>query len=202
MKPGQEPQPGTEEPLDERIARSAERLFRTFGYSKTTVADIAADVGISTAYVYRFYPSKLAVCERVCSLILDRLTDALWREAQSTLEPEDKLQRLFSRLAEETLRLLFEEQRLLEIVRVGLDEDWPRVEVYVQALAAVATHILEEGIARGRFRLRQPLPEAAEAIAAMLLVSAHPVLVNEARNRDPVRRAKLVAALALSGVRA
>jgi AcrR family transcriptional regulator len=202
MNPSQPSHPITaEDPVQERIARSAERLFRTFGYTKTTVADVAADVGISTAYVYRFYPSKIAICERVCSLIIDRLTDALWREARSTLEPEEKLQRLFTRLAEETLRLLFEEKRLLEIVRVGLDEDWPRIEAYVQTLSEVASFILEEGVARGRFRLRQPLTEAAEAIAAMLMVSAHPVLVNEARNKDPVRRAKLVAALALSGIR-
>lgn len=37
-----------------KILDSAERLFRHYGYAKTTVADIARDLGMSTANIYRF----------------------------------------------------------------------------------------------------------------------------------------------------
>ncbi len=38
-----------------RIADAAERLFRTLGYQKTAVADIARECGMSPANVYRFF---------------------------------------------------------------------------------------------------------------------------------------------------
>ena len=41
-----------------RIVAAAERLFHQFGYQKTTVADIAKDIGMSSANVYRFFESK------------------------------------------------------------------------------------------------------------------------------------------------
>jgi DNA-binding NarL/FixJ family response regulator len=40
---------------------TAERLFRQFGYQKTTVADIAAALGMSPANIYRFFASKAAI---------------------------------------------------------------------------------------------------------------------------------------------
>ena len=47
----------------------AERLFRVYGYSKTTVADIADAARMSPANVYRFFASKSdinnAICERI-----------------------------------------------------------------------------------------------------------------------------------------
>ena len=43
------------------IVATAERLFRALGYQKTTVADIARDLHMSSANIYRFFPSKAAV---------------------------------------------------------------------------------------------------------------------------------------------
>src|SRR6266403_1083472 len=43
----------------ERILVVAERLFRQIGYQKTTVADIAKELRMSPANVYRFFDSKM-----------------------------------------------------------------------------------------------------------------------------------------------
>ena len=49
----------------ERILVVAERLFREIGYQKTTVADIAKELRMSPANVYRFFDSKKAIHEGV-----------------------------------------------------------------------------------------------------------------------------------------
>ena len=51
--------------MHRRIVETAERLFRQYGYQKTTVADIAAALGMSPANVYRFFASKAAITEAV-----------------------------------------------------------------------------------------------------------------------------------------
>jgi AcrR family transcriptional regulator len=54
-------------PLDDRpdtrtrILDVADRLFRHYGYAKTTVADLARELGMSPANVYRFFASKLEI---------------------------------------------------------------------------------------------------------------------------------------------
>src|SRR5262245_2184149 len=47
----------------EKILVVAERLFRQMGYQKTTVADIAKELRMSPANVYRFFDSKKSIHE-------------------------------------------------------------------------------------------------------------------------------------------
>ena len=48
------------------IIEAAERLFRQIGFQKTTVADIARELHMSPANVYRFFAAKSEINEAVC----------------------------------------------------------------------------------------------------------------------------------------
>src|SRR5215469_13414402 len=54
----------------ERILVVAERLFRQIGYQKTTVGDIAKELHMSPANVYRFFDSKKAIHEGVARVMM------------------------------------------------------------------------------------------------------------------------------------
>ena len=54
----------------ERILVVAERLFRQIGYQKTTVADIAKELRMSPANVYRFFDSKKSIHEGVARTLM------------------------------------------------------------------------------------------------------------------------------------
>src|SRR5881398_2831106 len=60
----------------ERILVVAERLFRQIGYQKTTVADIAKELRMSPANVYRFFDSKKAIHEGVARIMMGEVEDA------------------------------------------------------------------------------------------------------------------------------
>src|ERR1700751_4766075 len=51
----------TRDETRERILAKADELFRQFGFVKTTVADIAAELGMSPANIYKFFSSKEAL---------------------------------------------------------------------------------------------------------------------------------------------
>ena len=57
----------------ERILVVAERLFRQLGYQKTTVADIAKELRMSPANVYRFFDSKKAIHEGVARSLMSEV---------------------------------------------------------------------------------------------------------------------------------
>src|SRR5438045_368287 len=59
----------------ERILVVAERLFRQSGYQKTTVADIAKELRMSPANVYRFFGSKKAIDEGVARVLMGGVDD-------------------------------------------------------------------------------------------------------------------------------
>src|SRR5258706_909412 len=60
----------------ERILVVAERLFRQIGYQKTTVADIAKELRMSPANVYRFFDSKKAIHEGVARGLMGEVEQA------------------------------------------------------------------------------------------------------------------------------
>src|SRR6478752_7714110 len=60
----------------ERILVVAERLFRQIGYQKTTVADIAKELRMSPANVYRFFDSKKSIHEGVCRTLMGEVEGA------------------------------------------------------------------------------------------------------------------------------
>ena len=66
-----------------RIVEAAEALFRQIGFAKTTVADIAAELAMSPANVYRFFPSKDAIVEAICRRCLAEVEEQAWQIARS-----------------------------------------------------------------------------------------------------------------------
>ena len=57
-----------------RILEAAEEQFRRVGYHRTSVADIAAQLGMSPANIYRFFPSRDAINESICGRVGGTLT--------------------------------------------------------------------------------------------------------------------------------
>jgi hypothetical protein len=53
----------TRDETRERIMIKADELFRQFGFLKTMVADIAAELGMSPANIYKFFSSKEAIIQ-------------------------------------------------------------------------------------------------------------------------------------------
>lgn len=53
----------SEEQIKKDILSAADKRFRTFGFKKTTMAEIAQDLGMSTSNMYRYFPSKVSIAE-------------------------------------------------------------------------------------------------------------------------------------------
>ena len=56
-----------------QIVEVAERLFRQIGFQKTRVAEIARELHMSPANVYRYFATKSEINEAVCLDILGRI---------------------------------------------------------------------------------------------------------------------------------
>lgn len=160
------------------IMDTAERLFRTLGYQKTTVADIARELRMSPANIYRFFPSKSAINEAICGRILATLDEAVWAVARGPASPPDRIRALFRLLQEQTMALFFQERRMHDMVAAALEEHWPVIEEHVRAIDTAFRHIVMDGQAAGLFA-RLDAEQAGKLLHCTCPLFTHPSLVQQ-----------------------
>lgn len=184
-----------------RILAATEARFRHYGYNKTTVADIASDLGISTAYIYKFYASKLAICEAIVGEMVARIGASLEGVATSDRPASERLRLLYRTMLERSVALYMEERKMHDLVRAGLDARYASVDRLKDTMRAAARAIVEAGRASGEFETRTPINDVVDAIWISLVPFAHPqVLEHLSDNVDLDRHARHMADLALRGM--
>src|SRR6516162_119547 len=99
-----------------RILTEAERLFRVYGYSKTTVADIAEACRMSPANVYRFFASKSDINNAICERIIRDDEEALIGIARLPLPASERLTRLIVELHRRSMENFIQNKKVHEMV--------------------------------------------------------------------------------------
>ena len=79
-----------------RILEAAEKHFRRVGYHRTSVADIAAELGMSPANIYRFFPSRDAINESIYGRVVNEVTDIAVAIARTNAPATEKLDQLLT----------------------------------------------------------------------------------------------------------
>jgi AcrR family transcriptional regulator len=162
----------------ERILVAAEEFFRRIGYYKTTVGDIAEALGMSSANIYRFFPSKMAINEALCGKLLSALLEDAERIARGHGSASERVSKLLMTLHRHHREQMTNHERVHEMVTVAMEEDWASIEVFIHACKRLVGELVAEGQASGEFGPGDPamLGELAFGACAGVL---HPVLITK-----------------------
>ena len=159
-----------------RIMDTAEALFRRLGFAKTAVADIAAELKMSPANVYRFFPSKNAIIEAICQRCLGELEDRAWAVARSRGSGAERIERLVLEILSYHKENLLTEQRVNDMVLAAIELSWGAIRAHKEHMRMVFEAVLREGIERGEFERVDPR-ETSRLMLISLVNFCHPVLV-------------------------
>jgi AcrR family transcriptional regulator len=159
-----------------RIMDTAESLFRRLGYAKTAVADIAAELKMSPANVYRFFPSKNAIIEAICQRCLGELEDTAWAVARSRGSAAERLERLVLEILSYHRENHLTEQRVNDMVLAAIELSWGAIRAHKEHMRMVFEAVLREGIERGEFQRVDPR-ETSRLMMISVVNFCHPVLV-------------------------
>jgi AcrR family transcriptional regulator len=159
-----------------RIMDTAEALFRRLGYAKTTVADIAGELKMSPANVYRFFPSKNAIIEAICQRCLGELEERAWAAARSRGSAAERIERLVLEILAYHRENHLVDQRVNDMVLAAIELSWGAIRAHKEHMRMVFESILREGVASGELEPVDPR-ETSRLLMLSLVHFCHPVLV-------------------------
>jgi len=161
-----------------RILEVAERHFRRIGYHKTSVADIAAELGMSRANIYRFFPSRTAINSSVCGLVVKEVAEIVLAIAQTDAPASKKLADLLTAIHRQSTRRLVEDRPMHQLLVAAMDGSWATINAHNEDILAILKALVREGLRTGEFKV-QDADEAARGIITAFLPFFHPVLVEQ-----------------------
>ncbi|MER8584795.1 TetR/AcrR family transcriptional regulator [Mesorhizobium sp. M1338] len=159
-----------------RILEVAEERFRRIGYHKTSVADIASELGMSTANVYRFFPSRDAIKESICGRVVNEVADIALAIARTNAPAGEKLSQLLTAVHHHKKRTLVKEKRMHDLIVAAMQENWAIIKAHIEHMETTLGVIIREGIELGEFNVEDSAA-AARAVHTAFTPFLHPILI-------------------------
>ena len=171
----------TETDTRERILAVAERLFRQLGYQKTTVADIAKELRMSPANVYRFFDSKKSIHEGVARMLMEEVETEARRIVAQPGPAKPRLRELLKTVNRMNTERYVGDNKLHEMVAIAMEEDWDVCVTHIECITGMIGEVIAQGVASGEFEAPDlpldALPRVKGRLLARRLVEAGVELV-------------------------
>lgn len=186
----------------DQIIEAAKKRFWHYGYAKTTMAEVAADCGMSPGNLYRFFPGKLDIAEAIATNEFERHFEVLRTIATST--DRSARQRLHDFLFESlrhTYTVLEKSPRVHEMAQVISRERPQFANGLYAAERTLLCAILEEGEKSGEFRATDK-EFTAEMLQSATMKFCYPQLWSQLTLPKLERELEGVLALVVDGLAA
>jgi len=179
----------TREETRARIMDQAAALFRQFGYSKTTVADIARELEMSPANIYKFFPSKNAIIQAGADRNLCQIKEDLTRVVRTKKGAANRLLGVILciyRFHQDHFR---HERQIYKLVIAATEENWPCVRMFKEFLTKVLTEVIEDGVRTGEFH-QMDAAATTEVLLDCFTWITNPILFKELNPNKVESRAR------------
>lgn len=160
-----------------KIVAAAEQRFRHYGYRKTTMAEVASDLGMSPANLYRYFDNKEeigAACVLRCFADSETALRSVLGQQTSA---QDKLLNFIIAKFEHIYREATENPRIHELTELILQDRPDLLHSQKQLVQSLIAEILAEGNRTGEFAV-QDLLTTAEAIVSATVVFTVPIFIH------------------------
>lgn len=148
----------------DRILAAASARIMHYGYGKTTMAEIAADCGMSPGNIYRFFEAKIDIAEAMARKHYAEEQSQLATIARRKDRPADwRLREVFLTRLREGYEMISKNAKILEVAEVLSRERPLFANQNMAAERVFLSALLEEGVEAGMFA-----PCNAELTAEMM----------------------------------
>lgn len=167
----------SEHNVRDQIVEAAAEYFSRYGYEKTTVSDLAKEIGFSKAYIYKFFATKQAIGEVICANTLSAVLKAINEAMLDAPTASERLRRMFKAIVETSSQLFFEDRKLYDIAASAASEQWQSCAAYQEQIKKIISGIVHEGREAGEFERKTPVDETVNAIYLVMQPYSNPLLL-------------------------
>jgi AcrR family transcriptional regulator len=166
----------SKEDVRSRILEAAHKRFVHYGYAKTTMAEIAADLTMSPGNLYRYFPGKIDIALAISEVALDGEYEVLAEIARDKSLPVlRRLRDFFYKDMVQTFEQIDKEPRLFEMAQVIKTERPHWINTWLARQRILIVGILKDGQAEGLFDIPD-FEETAEMLQTALMKFRYPQL--------------------------
>lgn len=177
----------------ELIVETAHALLQRFGARKLKLADVARELGVSHAALYRHFASKDDLDTAIVTDWIKESTARIDRAEAEVAEPAARLERILVEMHMTKKRKIAADPEVYTLYLTVLKNNPPVLQEYAARIRGAVFHALQEWIGPGDPRL----PEAAQVLENAIFRFLHPVHTLEALNEDTETQLKAVVAAVL-----
>ena len=166
----------------ERILEVAERLFRVIGYQKTTVGDIAKELRMSPANVYRFFESKKAIHQAVARGLMGEVELEARRIVARPGPVRERFRELLTTINRMNTERYVGDAKMHEMVEIAMEESWDVCVAHMELITSTIGEVIGQGVASGEFKVTD-LPMAALCACTAMVRFFHPQMIAQCADK-------------------
>jgi AcrR family transcriptional regulator len=162
--------------IREQILAAAKRRFFHYGYTKTTMTELAQDCNMSAGNLYRFFPSKLDIAEAIATDAEDRGLEAFIELIRRPgLSAKAKLREFLFLELRSSFNMVETHPKVLKMAAIISHERPQFAHRRLALMRSLMAEILSAGNATGEFKIDDVI-FTAEMIQAATMKFHYPQL--------------------------
>jgi AcrR family transcriptional regulator len=173
-------------------------LFEQLGFRKTTVADIARELKMSSANIYRFFDTKDDLNQAVARRELAEIEALVEQIAGSFGSASDRLRRSISAINHLHTEQSLCRPKIYELLLTAYNERWEVVRKHTETIGNSLVRIIGLGVSEGEFAIGD-VELAAILVQKACMQFCHTRLIAEAA-QGPSPTIDQMIALCLAGL--
>ena len=197
-RPSLEPEKA-EEPIRTAIIAAAEARFSEYGYTKTTLNEIAAEAGMSAANLYRFFENKLDIAAGVARRQLARREAALTAAVAGEAAAVARLQAYILAALRFDRDLQDSAPHLARMLEKLLEERKELAAMHRKARQELLTRLVQSGMDNGEWAPGDAA-QIAQTLRAAFILFETPMLHRQYPQAEIERLALQAVALLVNGL--
>jgi len=187
------------EPIRAAILDAAETRLAEYGYTKTTLNEIAAEAGMSAANLYRFFENKLDIAAGVARRLLARREAALAAAVAGEPSAATQLQAYILTALRFDQAVQDSAPHLARMLEKLLEERKELAAIHRKARQELLARLIQSGMENGELA-QGDAQQIAQTLRAALILFETPMLHRQYPQAEIERLALQVTALLVKGL--
>lgn len=187
------------EPIRETIIDAAEARLAEYGYTKTTLNEIATEAGMSAANLYRFFENKLDIAASVARRLLSRREAALQAAVKGEESAVAQLQAYILTALRFDRELQEDAPHLARMLEKLLEERKELAALHRKARQELLASLIQAGMDSGELAPGDA-PQIAQTLRAAFILFETPMMNRQYPQAEIERLALQVITVLLQGL--